>query len=490
MPVPADWRYGASPVLQAAARGNDEAIRCRLVRLVFVIYWLLIFEGALRKWGLPQLQKMFFFIRIPGTLLLYWVAFRYRHWPSTTWPLLLAYMLAVIAIVLVPFQIIAGGYGRPYLLLATYGWINYFFYIPLAFLIAEQFRKEDLDRLTRHTLWFAIPAALLVIIQFNAPASAIINLGSGLDEADQFRSLGAALGFVRPTGFFTSALGQSQFVVSSAALVLATWLMPTRARPVGLVLLIAGTTAVIVMTVFSQSRGLFIQIGIVLIIAVFMGLITGRKRIIVGVGLWPALIIGLVAVLWPLLFPMAYEVFLARWIGAWAEETQIFQFGVFGRAFHGFYTFVYHLPETPSIGYLLGLGGNAASWLSWVQKPNAMYAWNGFGGWAEDGWSQHIIELGPILGLVFITYRSALTAWLGWKVAGSAPFDGNLLPVLLFGYAGMVLLYGQISGHGTSNGYAWMFFGFCLAATRLARSEVSIERFRVDNSMDPGSFST
>jgi hypothetical protein len=464
-------------LLHAAEGERDEANRRLIVRLVFLIYWLLIFEGALRKWGLPQFQEVFFFLRMPVTLLLYWVAIRYRCWPHTAWPLFLAYIFSAIAIVLVPIQIIAGGYGPPYLLLAGSGWINYFFYVPLAFLIAEQFRKEDLDLLTRQTLWLAIPTALLVIMQFRAPADAIINLGSGLEESDQFHNLGAALGFVRPTGFFTSSAGQSQFVASAAALVLGGWLMPKRERPAGLVLLIAGTTAVLVMTAFSQSRGLFIQIGIVLSIAVFVGLITGKKRIIVRAVLWPALIIGLVTILWPLLFPTAYDAFLARWIRAWAEETEIFQFGVFGRAFHGFYNFLYHLSETPLIGYLLGLGGNAASRLSWVQRPNAMYAWKGFGGWAEDGWSQHIIELGPILGLVFITFRTALTAWLGWRVVGSVRCDGNLLPVLLFGYVGIVLLYGQISGHGTSNGYAWMFFGFCLAATRLAHSKLSTERF-------------
>jgi len=259
----ADCGYGAPPVAQAAVGDKDEAIRILLVRLVFVIYWLLIFEGVLRKWGMPQFQEVFFFIRIPVALVLYWLAFRYRRWPCTIWPLLLTCMFAVVAIVLVPFQIIAGGYSRSYLLLAGYGWINYFFYIPLAFLIAEQFRREDLERIIRHTLWIAIPAAVLVIMQFNSPSTAVINLGSGLDESDQFQNLGAALGFVRPTGFFTSTLGQSQFVASAAPLVLAGWLLPKRERSMGIMLLLAGTTAVLVMAVFSQSRGLFFQIGIV-----------------------------------------------------------------------------------------------------------------------------------------------------------------------------------------------------------------------------------
>ena len=48
----------------ALAEARRESRRRRLVRLVFVIYWLLIFDGALRKWGLPQFQAPLFFVQI------------------------------------------------------------------------------------------------------------------------------------------------------------------------------------------------------------------------------------------------------------------------------------------------------------------------------------------------------------------------------------------------------------------------------------------
>lgn len=442
-------------------------VRNYLVRMVFVIYWLLILEGSLRKWGLPQLQELFFFIRIPVTLVLYWVAFKNRCWPRTTWPLLLAYMFAVIALVIVPFQIIAGGYGRSYLLLAGYGWINYFFYIPLAFLIAEQFRKEDIDRLIRHTLCLTIPAALLVAVQFSSPATAIINLGSGLDESDQFQNLGAAMGFVRPTGFFTSALGQSQFVASSAALILANWIVAKQERQAGNVLLISGTAAVLVMTAFSQSRMLFFQIGFVFLIGIVAGLIIWEKRIVLRALVWPALILGVAIVAWPRLFPTAYEVFLTRWIGAWAEETQLFHYGIFGRTFQPFYALLDYLPSTPFIGYLLGFGGNASLRLDWVRLPKAAYEWTGYGAWGlEGGWAVHFVELGLFVGLAFIIFRVGLALWVGWKVYKCTRYCGNPIPALLFGYVGVVILIGQFTEQGTMNGYAWMFLGLCLSSIR------------------------
>ena len=40
---------------------------------------------------------------------------------------------------------------------------NYFLYIPLAFIIGDQFTKDDLNRLVKQTLLFSIPVAVLVV---------------------------------------------------------------------------------------------------------------------------------------------------------------------------------------------------------------------------------------------------------------------------------------------------------------------------------------
>ncbi len=445
--------------------------RRRIVGLIFTFYWLLVLEGALRKWGLPQLEQVFFFIRVPVTLLLYWTAFRQRRWPRTSAPLLGFYFLAVAVTILVALQLIVGGYGQRYILLAGYGWVNYFFYVPLAFLIAEQFRRDDLDRLTRHAAWLALASCPIVFLQFFSPADSVINLGSGLDEANQFKNLGAALGFVRPTGFFSSIAGQSHFVGSTAALLLAAFLQRRREPSFSPLLLWSGLMAVVVMVLFSQSRTLFFMLGLILGAAAVGGLLAGRRRMLVRGVVLPALLVSTAAVLWPILFPTAFEVFMTRWSSAEQSETQLFQFGVFGRAFHGFYAFLYHLADTPITGYLLGLRGNAANQLDWVQLPAAAYNWNGYGAWGEDGWSRHVIELGPLLGISFIGFRVLLTLWLARKAVGAARRTGNTTALIVFGYVGIVLLEGQITGHGSINGFVWVFVGVCLAAARISLEE-------------------
>lgn len=457
---------------------KQEALRRRLVTLVFVIYWLVILEGVLRKWILPAYEQYLFFITIPFVLAVYWMALQHRRWPRPTAPMSVYYLLVVAVTILVPIQLIVGEYGVPYLLLAAYGWISYFLYIPLAFVIVDQFKREDLKRLFRHTVWLAVLAAPLVVLQFHSDPESVLNIGFGATSANQFEGLSSALGYTRPHGFFTSSLGQQQFVAASAAVVMANLLQSYRDRLLTTPLLWMGVIAVATMTAFSQSRGLLFSVGLILVAAVAAGVLTGKRRLILSASVWPVALTAAIAVVWPWLLPTSFEVFSARWTGAWQSETNVFQYGIFSRILWGFSSFVPYLSETPVFGYLLGLGGNAASQLQWVQMPQAAYEWSGYGGWAEGGLDRHIIELGPLLGVVFIAFRVWLTSWSGLRAVRATRRGRDPLPLVLFGYVGIVLIYGQITGHGTVNVYAWIFLGLCLAAAKHAERagrEISIK---------------
>ncbi|MEW6594373.1 MAG: hypothetical protein AB1413_05815 [Thermodesulfobacteriota bacterium] len=439
----------------------------QIINLIFVIYWLLIFEGALRKWVAPQFEEVLFFIRVPLTLVLYAVVFAGRQWPKANGPLLSAYLLAAAGAGLACAQLVVGDYDFRYMLLAGYGWLNYFFYIPLAFIIADRFSRDDVGRLVRHTLWIAVAAAPLVVAQYDKPAHAFINQGFGVNDEQLFYNLGSGYGMVRPFGFFSSTLGQQMFVASVMALVLALWLTPQKSRPVGGSLLLAGTLAGLVMLILSQSRGLFFNVGAMLLAAFVGGWVAGKQRILFRVVFLSATASCFGLVLWLFVFPEAFDAFSERVFGAWGVETYSFQFGIFGRAFYALYSFVDYLTDTPLIGHLLGLGGNAARQLSWVVLPQSAYHWMGPSGWGEEGWERHIIELGPLVGLVYIIFRLGLIVWLGRLVMRATRRSNDPMPVVLFGYVGTALLALQITGHGTVNGYTWMFFGFCLAAARL-----------------------
>jgi hypothetical protein len=437
---------------------TKEKARRRVVVLVTLIYVILIFEGALRKWLLTSYGQLLFFIRDPFVLVVYWLALRHSLFPRNNGLLTLGVALGFLALLLIAVQAagVASGIAQ-WPLLAAYGWRNYFLYIPLPFIMGEVFEPADIRRLVKLTLAMALPIALLVLLQFRSPPGAPINVGfGGLEQ--QFHGLGVDEDHTRPMGTFTSDAGQKQFVVSCVAMLLTLWIAPASRRFLKSWQLIVATGAVLSCLAVSGSRGSMIACAIVALTAV------GSAAVLKGSGasaralLLPTVIAVAAAVLYPIVFPEGYGMFMNRWTTAAAVESQTFNLGIFGRALYGFFDFFYFMGETPLAGYGLGLAGNASTVLG-VTIP-------GLEGSAESDWARHIVDLGPLFGVAFMLYRVTLVAWLGVTCFTGARKSGDPLPLLLFAYIGIELLYGQITGHGTVNGYAWLFAGLCLAASR------------------------
>lgn len=447
----------------ASLAPSAEHRRRQVVAITSVVYLLLIGEGVLRKWLFPGFSQALFFVRDPVVLAAYLLALEGGLWPKGRALLVAGIGLGLAALGLAVVQfVLSPASGASPLLFEAYGWRNYFFYIPLAFLIGSTFQRRDIDRLLRTTLWLAIPIAALVVAQFYAPQDSVINVGFGDDPAQQFHGLGLNEDHVRPMGPFTSDVGQKEFAVSCVAMLLALWIAPASRRAAPFLLLAASSVATLTCIAFSGSRGALLHAGTVIACAVLIALLQARRS-----GSRRALIVlsglaGAACLVVPIVFADGYQTFLERWDSAFAFESQTFTGGILGRALFGFIDFTRLLGDTPMIGYGLGLGGNASTLLGATvggEVPVTV---------AETDWARHVVDLGPVLGVLFIAYRVALVAWVG-SVAWRGMRGGmDPLPMLLFAFVALELLFGQITGHGTVNGYGWIFTGLCLAAANSA----------------------
>lgn len=424
--------------------------------LVFAIYTLLLTEGALRKWLLPGQQQLLFFVKDPLVLLAYAVATLGGLWPrpNVFFVLGLGFTVGGGALALVQSMLNSG--GALGIIIAGYGWRSYFLYLPLAFLIAEHMRSAELWRIIRLTLLLAIPVAALVVLQHGAGQDSVIN--KGLLPGEGFSSMPVADGIIRPAGLFTASGGQNHFVMTCVAFLFAAWLSRAPGEAPRPLVLLAATGAVLVCIAVGGSRGAMIGAGIIALFVAFGGALVGNARLIIAGLALPTVLVGLLLVLAPILFPEASSAFADRWTGAYRSESRHFQFGIVGRALYGFYAFVYLIPDAPPLGWGMGMGGNAATMLG--ASADVPYA--------ESGWSRHIVDLGPMFGTLFIAFRVVLTVWLGAVAVVATRLHGALLPLLLFAYTSPQLLLGQISGQGTIQVYVWLFFGFTLAAARFA----------------------
>src|SRR5580700_3777997 len=99
---PADFvQLGSSRRGHVATIGPREKSRRQIVMLVTLVYLLLIFEGALRKWVLTSFGAALFFIRDPFVLAVYWLAFRHAMIPRHNLLLNLGAVFACIGLFLI-----------------------------------------------------------------------------------------------------------------------------------------------------------------------------------------------------------------------------------------------------------------------------------------------------------------------------------------------------------------------------------------------------
>src|SRR5262249_858122 len=151
----------------------------------------------------------------------------------------------------------------------------------------------------------------------------------------------------------------------------------------------------------------------------------------------PGTFLALLVVLYPIVFPEALAAMLTRASEAYGAESQYSSLGIFGRALYETIDFVHFMTEAPLTGYGLGLGGNGRTWFNSSDSEFLLRIG------AESDWSRHIVDLGPVVGVLFILYRIAFVCILFAQVVRATRLSGSALPLLLFGYVGIGVFYGQ-----------------------------------------------
>ena len=448
----------------------EEGHRRLIVRLIFTIYLLLIFEGALRKWVAPQLGKPLFFIRDPFVLAIYILVFSKRIRFRRGF-LEIGCLFGALGLILIVGQHILATREEELLppVLSAYGWRNYFFYLPLAFIVGRYLDSRDLGRLTQMTSLIALAMSGMVIIQFSSGPNASINKGSSDNANEVYFNQTLPEGHVRASGTFTSNTGLTSFAASAVAFALSLWLTSRRSRSLSFyLLLLCATGGAVTCLAFSGSRGAFVWAALIAVMAV-AGLSLSSERLGLRAGILISVLVASGAAVVPVLFPDTIRVFAQRWSeGDILEQQSYGSNGILGRMVYELFDFHLLLSDTPPQGYGLGSAGNAAWQLGTRAEVVTFYDPAQIGA-AESDWGRHILELGPIFGCLFILYRVAFTIWLAKEALAATRRSGNPLPWLLFAFVSIIMLNGQITANGTENGYGWLFTGFCLAAANTVR---------------------
>lgn len=406
-----------------------------LRNLVWLYLLLLIFEGALRKWGIPSLSAPLMLIRYPFVLLIYFQAARQNLRFSNGF-------FIVNLVLAVATAITATLFGQANILVTIYGELANYILIPFIFLIPQIIDRDDVLKMGKFFLYVVAPMTALLLLQFRSSPDSLWNRGAMATHYDS----------VRPTGTFSFNNGVVFFFAFAAAFLFYGFLHP---KVYKFWLLGVVTVCMLAASVCSGSRSCVVSIGVVVIAAVFCVIRRGGKGgmgMIVAAGGIGAAVLALS--LTTTIFSTGAEQLQQRFVDAGANENGAQGFFIrYGGTFLSAFMIVDYVPF---FGFGLGSGTNAGM---------AFLPDTGGGFWPEAEWERLVFECGPVFGLILCAYRTVLTWHIGMAAYRALARD-NMLPMLLFSACGLIVLNGQWGGP-TPSGFAIFGAGLTLAACRV-----------------------
>lgn len=407
-----------------------------LRQLVWLYFWLLLLEGALRKWLMPGLSTALLIVRDPVVVAIYAVALSRGIFPRTN------FVFATAILGLLCFAASFTGIGN--LKVSLYGWRADFLHLPLIALLPRVLRQEDVRLFGKVLLIMMVPEMILSVLQFQGGPASQWNVGAGGELGAQ---LFAVEGKVRASGTFSFSTGFAIYLALCAAFLLYD-LLSGGIYPRWLTLLAA--PSLVLAVVVSASRTAVISVAIVCAMVLY---IAAMKPEQFGAALRPVIVALLVVVAlgkFTTLFDEGLDVHKRRFEGGGGLSE-----GIIKRYFQEFAAAGRALVKAPLLGVGLGVGTNAGARMLRGERQFLL---------GEGEWERVLMESGPILGTGYLALRcTALTMVLG--AALSAYRRNHTLPLLLAGVSGTDLVTGQF-GQPTALGLAVFTAGLALAAAQ------------------------
>jgi hypothetical protein len=416
----------------------------RIRQLLWLYFWLVILDGALRKWVLPGLSSQLLLLRDPIALLALWLGQsllwqpRFRFWLQSLFSIaLIAFVLALVV-----------GHGD--VITAAFGTRILLIHFPLIFLFAAAFDRAAVLRFAQALVILSIPMTLLIVVQSNLPPTHILNVAPGGEETALFSG---ALGRFRPPGTFSFINGLVIFYTLAAAALFSRLYGVKQTLADRLLIPVAGISLVVALPV-SIARSLLFGYAVV-ILAVLVALLLSRTRLVpLLAGLFTILLVISIGTAIPT-FQDASEAFLSRWnVANENEGGEAGAGGVFQkRVVSNFTDLLVDQDSVPLLGYGIGMGTNVGSQRLSGKRKFLI---------SEASLEATLGELGPLLGFALVGWRIALGLKL-LNIGLRAAIQGNRLPTIFIGASLLQLFIGNTS-QPTSLGFLVVSAGLTWAA--------------------------
>jgi hypothetical protein len=412
-------------------------------KIFLLVFFIVLFEGALRKWVSPSLTTPLIFLR--DALAFFGIIFSYRRgfmkeMPTATGGLVIWSLLVILWGLL---QVIFNA-SSPFLLaIGLRFWLLYFWF---SYAVAVSINRYDFEYITKMLMTTLLFVAPLVIIQISSPAGAFINKQIEDDETQVFM---LAAGLVRTTGTFTFTAGQSIYVGLLGPIILAcitsrNILMSSQGLQYIIIFLyfitvfLSGSRTALATAVF--------QLLCLILFEFFYFSRRDRKN-----GILKILLILFSLLSLPLIFLSAFDATQQRIEDASGYSNFLFRVLT---SFIGEVT----IDTLSLLGYGLGAGTNYANSLS-----GTMFA-------LGESESTRVLMEGGLIGLLFVFLKVFVTVFGLKKSLDISKVAGNSLPFLLWITTAIALFMWQINGQLTINALGYILLALSIASLRVYKN--------------------
>jgi hypothetical protein len=405
-------------------------------RLIWLYFWLLIFEGALRKWVLPGVADALLIVRDPVVIAIYLAALNRKLFPVNGFVQVI-FILAAVSFVTGLFA----GHGNGWVML--FGVRTNFLHLPLIYLIPKVFDLKEVEKIGRWALILALPMAVLMFLQFRAPAGGVLNRGM----TEEFSQLPSMMGRVRASGTFSFVTGPVAYFSLVAAFFIHGFLQK-KIYPLWVVWAAAAGLAVSCAT--SGSRAFVLAVALVFMMLVVIWFFQPRLTPAISKLLFLGAI-GFLLIWFLPMFKEGLDITVLRF--EQAHEFEAETGGIGARFLRSFTSAFGMFNQVPFFGHGIGMGTNVGAVLLTGQRQFLL---------AEFEWDRILMESGVLLGPLYILLRIAIVFSMARRVLGALRRQ-NALPILIFAACALSVVNGAF-GQSTALGFAVLGAGLCLAA--------------------------
>lgn len=404
---------------------------------------LLIYDGALRKWVLPDAQQVLFIAKdvlllglLAYAMLNIGRAYRFKIQPAAG---------ALFALYAAWVLLESGNLNLPSVMVGVWGLKAHLLYAGLILLLPMAF--NNLDELLRWLVkiypWVVVPVCTVAFVQLASPADSFINqsLKGGVEGQSYF----GEAGLLRVNGTFSYISGMAAFVQASVLLGMGLFLAGARNRR-----FLAGLGFVLAVLPATGSRAV-IATGAagaaVMLLAAATSRLIGTRTIV------------RIVVVMTVLAAVSLQTQDAAWV---ALQQRSETAGDTHRAITAF-TNAFDYFE---VAGFLGFGAGSANLGSpALVKDLAPFSWLPVGNRFEEESGRIVLELGMFGWLFSMALRVALLAW-----AAKLAFKGRTRAVKAAGVLALpVMALGVYQGNGVfAPPVGAAYYWFCVALLGMA----------------------